>query len=162
MDFKNTKNVWGKKENGAKNVWGGKENGDSKGFPGKCPSTTVITSGHVTDGAFGLKNNNVEESGLGSSSVPRQNAKIYQFEIGSDSSSPSSGNWSGPSSMLSLGVESKKYRGRSLSMFEMHDKGFSSGGSSRKSSIEEKSGQIDWGHLVNSVFKEEKSHFQTN
>ena len=64
--------------------------------------------------------------------------------------------------MLSLGMESKKYRGRSLSMCEMSDKGFPSGGSSRKSSMEEKSGRIDWGHMVNAVFKEEKSRFQTN
>ena len=109
-----------------------------------CPTGT---SEQFSGGEF--KKNGIYHQGQEQEKLfpPKRDTKLYQFEIGSDSSGASSGNWSGPNSMLSLGAESKKYTGRLFS--------FSSGGSSRKSSIGEQNGPFDWGSSVKIALKEE-------
>ena len=100
-------------------------------------------SGNVWSKKNKSENKNSTGANAGSPSIPWgssqvQNDKMYQFEIESNSSG-SSVSGSGHNSMLSFGIEPKKYNWDSKADESMANSG----------------GRIDWGGMVNSVFKEE-------
>ena len=103
------------------------------------------SSGPTSLPAFGLK---------------KMNSKIYQFELGSassGSSASSSTKGSGSNSLLTFGMEPKKYNWGS-NPFANTDQSLmevSSGGSSRNSSSHGSNSRLDWGGMVETVFKEE-------
>ena len=101
-------------------------------------------------GPFGSNNNPGYNSGP--ASLPpfgfkSRDSKIYDFEL--KSSSP---NTSGPHSMLTLGMEPKKFSWNNNGHSWMET---SSGGSSRASSGQGSSNQLDWSGTVEGVFREE-------
>ena len=116
----------------------------------------------LSSGPFGSKMNYGSNSGP--TSMPEfgyhtKNPKIYQFELGS-SSSGSSGTssrpGSGPNSLLTFGMEPKKHDWFSKPVTNKHSKTeVPSGGSSRYSSNQGSNNRLDWGGVVEGVFKEE-------
>ena len=101
-------------------------------------------SGNVWSKKNKSGNKNSTGANAGSPSTPwgssqEQNDKMYQFELESNSSG------SGNNSTLSFGMESKKFNWGSKA--DESTMNFTNGVSS--------GGHIDWGGMVNSVFKEE-------
>ena len=104
-------------------------------------------------GPFGSNNNIGCDSG--STSLPtfgcnNKNSNIFNFEVGSSFSDTKG---SGSISMLTFGMEPKKYNWSSNSDNSLME--ISSGGSSRTSSGHGSNSQLDWGGTVEGVFREE-------
>ena len=147
MEVQTRKNLWGRSsvQGGSQSSW---SNNDLSRVTTNFPGTSGLKSGPFGSGAFS-----------GPSSMPnmqKENSKLFSFEIGS-SSSGSSAAGSGPSSLLSFGMVSKKYN-YSLTPGSKPDENkmdISSGGSSRNSSTTGSWSRLDWSGVVEGVFKEE-------
>ena len=105
--------------------------------------------GTLSFGSFGSK----PVFGSGPSSLPaigsrNENSNIYKFELGTNS--PGSGH-------LSLGMESKQFWSINNPFCPDYnmDTSCSSGGSSRYSSNNGSTGRLDWGAVVEGVYREE-------
>ena len=113
------------------------------------------TQGCLAFEPFGSKPS--DGSGTGAFGWQENNSNIYNFELGSTSSSSSlscSAKGSEPNSMLTFGTVPKKFNCK-LNPFSNEYKMGASGGSSRNSSGNGSTSRLDWSEMVESVFKEE-------
>ena len=169
MAFKSSKNVWGKTTDTNK--------GFSFGNDGTKPSLRLrpfgssqvtTTQGNSAGGCLALGPFGTSApfgSSSGTTSLPtfafgKEKSKLYHFEIGSASSGSScssSTTGSGSNSLLTFGMEPKNYRWDSNTFLKSDEAKMevSSGGSSRNSSNHGSNNRLDWGGMVESVFKEE-------
>eukprot|EP00092_Neocalanus_flemingeri_P076896 GFUD01095428.1.p1 GENE.GFUD01095428.1~~GFUD01095428.1.p1 ORF type:complete len:203 (-),score=49.49 GFUD01095428.1:114-701(-) len=176
MAFKGYKNVWG---NCSRNIGGnlGKEGGNEgrRGsfkadgcWMGGNRQEDQKTSGSSTaeclaSGPFGSKTDfgsSSQTSSLPAFGLQNKNSKMYCFELGSASSGSSissSTRGSGPNSLLTFGMEPKKYSWDTTSSQTNGPSQIksSSGGSSRNSSCQGSNSRLDWSGMVESVYREE-------
>ena len=165
MAFKGFGNVWKSFGNEGRRA---SFKTDSLASFGRSQAAEQKTSGSFMDGClgfgpFGSKSSYGTNSGA--TSLPtfvwkEQNSNIYRFELGSTSSSSSlscSTKESEPTSMLTFGMEPKKFNCHSNPFSDAYlvNTSCHSGGSSRNSSGSGSTSQLDWGGVVENVFKEE-------
>ena len=158
MAFQNFKNVWGKcnRTNANSSI-----NEGSRRFGNyhvdNGSSAESIPGCHLTFGPFGSKF--VSGSGSGSTSLPpdglkKINSRIYTFELGRSSSGSG---YCSSGSLLTFGMEPKTYNlgtngfaETDISLMKTRSQG-----SARSSSCFGSKRRLDWGSMVDTIFKEE-------
>ena len=140
----------------------------NRGF-GHSQVKTGTTSSGLALGPFGSKSAFGTNTGpfgttsgptsLPNDAVQRRNSKIFKFELGScssGSSCSSSAGGSGPNSLLAFGMEPRRYN-LGTTGFPETDQLLDgrSGGSSRTSSCSGSQTRLNWGSMVENIFKEE-------
>ena len=158
MAVQTFKNVWGKSNRTNADT---SMNNDSRRFGNyhvdNGASAESIPGCHLTLGPFGSKF--VSGTGSGSTSLPpyglkKRNSRIYTFELGRSSSGSS---YCSSASLLTFGMEPKTY--------DLGSNGFAetdislmktrSQGSDRSYSCFGSKRRLDWGSMVDTIFKED-------
>ena len=173
MAFQSSKNVWGKSNRNFGNI--GNEGRraslkleNNRGFGNSQVEQGTNNKG-LLFGPFGSKSESGTNNGpfgksSGPTSLPNEGvqgrgSKIFKFELGScssGSSCSSSAGGSGPNSMLTFGMEPRRYNLGTIGLPNPDQllEG-RSGGSSRASSNSGSQSPLNWSHMVENILREE-------